>query len=183
MSGGKSIGKQREADQSRTRPRRRRPRSSSSRRAPAQQQAAPATPPAQQPSGMSRWLGPLAGLAIGAGLASLFFNNGLGGALMGILLVARARRRRGASCSGCSAARRPAQRAAALRRARTPHGGTEPVLRSPTPAPAGTRRSAAAPRRTRSRRRLQSAQPRLPAHRCSRTSTPSSSCGTRARTS
>ena len=37
---------------------------------------------------MSRWLGPLAGLAIGAGLASLFLNNGLGGALMGILLLA-----------------------------------------------------------------------------------------------
>ena len=37
---------------------------------------------------MSRWLGPLAGLALGAGLASLFFNNGLGGALAGILLAA-----------------------------------------------------------------------------------------------
>ena len=37
---------------------------------------------------MSRWLGPLAGLAIGAGLASLFLNNGLGGALAGILLAA-----------------------------------------------------------------------------------------------
>jgi predicted lipid-binding transport protein (Tim44 family) len=36
---------------------------------------------------MSRWLGPLAGLAIGAGLASLFMGNGFGGALMGILLV------------------------------------------------------------------------------------------------
>ncbi|MGZ5137701.1 MAG: Tim44 domain-containing protein, partial [Burkholderiales bacterium] len=46
------------------------------------------SPPAQQPSGMSRWLGPLAGLAIGAGLASLFFHNGLGGALAGILLIA-----------------------------------------------------------------------------------------------
>jgi predicted lipid-binding transport protein (Tim44 family) len=37
---------------------------------------------------MSRWLGPLAGLAIGAGLASLFMNNGLGGAMMGMLLLA-----------------------------------------------------------------------------------------------
>ena len=55
---------------------------------PAQQQnqAAPATP-AQQPSGMSKWLGPLAGLAIGAGLASLFFNNGMGGALAGMLMM------------------------------------------------------------------------------------------------
>jgi predicted lipid-binding transport protein (Tim44 family) len=37
---------------------------------------------------MSRFLGPLAGLAIGAGLAALFFNNGLGGALAGILMMA-----------------------------------------------------------------------------------------------
>ena len=82
MSGGKNMGRQREAiSPNQTAP-----------KAPAQQQqAAPAqktAPPAQQPSGMSRWLGPLAGLAIGAGLASLFMNNGLGGALMGMLLVA-----------------------------------------------------------------------------------------------
>src|SRR5688572_26856156 len=89
MSGGKSIGKQREA----INPNQAAPKT------PAQQpqqanpstpakQAAPATPAAPQPSGMSRWLGPLAGLALGAGLAALFFNNGLGGALMGILLLA-----------------------------------------------------------------------------------------------
>ena len=48
--------------------------------------AAPAAP-TQQPSGMSKWLGPLAGLALGAGLASLFMNNGLAGALGGILMV------------------------------------------------------------------------------------------------
>lgn len=58
-----------------------------------QQQAAPAqqraTPPQQtQPqSGMSRWLGPLAGLAAGIGLASLFGNSGLGAALGGIMMV------------------------------------------------------------------------------------------------
>jgi len=51
-----------------------------------QQQAVPATP-AQQPSGFSKWLGPLAGLALGAGLAALFLNNGLGGLLAGLLLV------------------------------------------------------------------------------------------------
>ena len=80
MGGGKNLGMQRSA--------------------PAQQQnAAPATPPQQQaaptapaqpqpqPSGMQRWLGPLAGLAIGAGLAALFLNNGLGGMLAGMLLV------------------------------------------------------------------------------------------------
>src|SRR5689334_3136983 len=54
-------------------------------RTPQQQQAAPATQP--QPSGWRRWLGPLAGLALGAGLAALFFHNGMGGALLGILLI------------------------------------------------------------------------------------------------
>jgi predicted lipid-binding transport protein (Tim44 family) len=53
-----------------------------------QQQAVPATPAQQpQPSGMSKWLGPLAGLALGAGLATLFFNNGMGGLLAGLLVV------------------------------------------------------------------------------------------------
>lgn len=55
------------------------------------QPAAPAATPAPiaqpQPSGMSRWLGPLAGLAVGAGLASLFMNNGMAGGLGGILMV------------------------------------------------------------------------------------------------
>ena len=56
-------------------------------KAPAQQaQSAPSTNPAQQQAG-NKWLGPLAGLALGAGLAALFFNNGLAGALGGILMV------------------------------------------------------------------------------------------------
>src|SRR5690349_412983 len=80
IGGGKNLGMQRSA--------------------PAQQQkAAPATPPQQQtaptapaqpqpqPSGLQKWLGPLAGLALGAGLAALFLNNGLGGMLAGMLLV------------------------------------------------------------------------------------------------
>jgi predicted lipid-binding transport protein (Tim44 family) len=89
MGGGRSVGKQREAIS----PQQATPRT------PAQQaqpqapqntpaQAAPAAAAAKPASGMSRWLGPLAGLAIGAGLASLFFNNGMGGALMGMLLLA-----------------------------------------------------------------------------------------------
>ena len=55
----------------------------------AQPKAPTATPaaPAPQPSGMSRWLGPLAGLAIGAGLASMFMGNGFGGAFGSILLM------------------------------------------------------------------------------------------------
>jgi predicted lipid-binding transport protein (Tim44 family) len=59
--------------------------------APAQQQkpqAVPATPAQQpQPSGMSKWLGPLAGLALGAGLAALFLNNGMAGLLSGLLVI------------------------------------------------------------------------------------------------
>ena len=71
LGGGTSIGRQRQITQT--------PK-------PATPSAAPAAP-AQQPSGMSKWLGPLAGLALGAGLASLFMNNGLAGALGGILMI------------------------------------------------------------------------------------------------
>jgi predicted lipid-binding transport protein (Tim44 family) len=75
FGGGGNVGKQRgEITQQQAAP-----------KAPAQQQQQAA--PAQQPSGMSKWLGPLAGLAIGAGLASLFLNNGFGGALAGMLMV------------------------------------------------------------------------------------------------
>lgn len=49
---------------------------------------APATPAAPAPSGMSRWLGPLAGLALGAGLASMFMGGGLGGGIGSILMIA-----------------------------------------------------------------------------------------------
>jgi len=79
MSGGRNLGMQRSAPaQQQAAP-----------KAPAQQQqqqAAPATP-AQQPAGASKWLGPLAGLALGAGLAALFLNNGLAGLLSGMLLI------------------------------------------------------------------------------------------------
>jgi predicted lipid-binding transport protein (Tim44 family) len=74
MGGGRSIGKQRDMTQQ-TQP-----------KAPAQQQQAPAAPQ-PQPSGMSKWLGPLAGLALGAGLAALFLNNGMAGMLSGLLLI------------------------------------------------------------------------------------------------
>lgn len=46
--------------------------------------AAPAAAPA--PAG-NRWLGPLAGLAIGAGLGAMFAGGGLGGAMGGILMA------------------------------------------------------------------------------------------------
>lgn len=79
LGGGKNLGMQRSAP------------SQSQKAAPAtppqqQQQAAPATP-APQPSGLQRWLGPLAGLALGAGLAALFFNNGMAGLLAGVLVI------------------------------------------------------------------------------------------------
>jgi predicted lipid-binding transport protein (Tim44 family) len=88
MGGGRSIGKQREAV-NQNQPVQRSQQQQQQQAAPAQQQqAAPTAAPAQQPSGMSRWLGPLAGLALGAGLAALFLNNGFAGALLGILLLA-----------------------------------------------------------------------------------------------
>ena len=75
LGGGSSLGKQRSMT---TQPAPKTP----------PQQASAATPanPAP-PSGMNKWLGPLAGLALGAGLASLFMNNGLAGALGGILMI------------------------------------------------------------------------------------------------
>lgn len=74
LGSGTSVGKQRSMQPAPKSP---------SQQAPA---AAP-TAPVQQPSGMSKWLGPLAGLALGAGLASMFFNNGLAGAFGGILMM------------------------------------------------------------------------------------------------
>jgi len=80
LGGGKTLGKQRESlSQQQATP-----------KAPAQQQqqtAAGSTTPAQQPAGASKWLGPLAGLALGAGLAALFLNNGIAGLLAGVLLL------------------------------------------------------------------------------------------------
>jgi predicted lipid-binding transport protein (Tim44 family) len=79
LGGGRTIGKQREAiSQQQAAP-----------KAPAQQQAASGTttPAQQQPTGASKWLGPLAGLALGAGLAALFLNNGIAGLLAGLLMI------------------------------------------------------------------------------------------------
>jgi predicted lipid-binding transport protein (Tim44 family) len=75
VGGGRSTGRQSSS-------------SATNQAAPAQktapaQQAAPT--PAPAPSGMSRWLGPLAGLAAGIGLASLFSSMGMGGALGSML--------------------------------------------------------------------------------------------------
>jgi len=75
LGGGSNIGRQRQIQPAPTPP----PRAPS---------AAPSAPvQQQQPSGMSRWLGPLAGLALGAGLASMFMHGGFGSVLM-VLLIA-----------------------------------------------------------------------------------------------
>ena len=68
LGGGSSIGKQSSSPQKQAQP-------------PAQ---APATP---APSGASRWLGPLAGLAAGGLLASLFMGQGAGGAFGSMLMI------------------------------------------------------------------------------------------------
>ncbi|MBI5919988.1 MAG: Tim44 domain-containing protein [Nitrosomonadales bacterium] len=74
LGGGSSVGKQRTMDQQQMQ---RQPTA-----APAQ--AAPAAAAPQ--SNRSKWLGPLAGLAIGAGLAAMFASMGLGEG-MGMLLM------------------------------------------------------------------------------------------------
>ena len=48
--------------------------------------AAPTTAPAQR-SGMSRWMGPIAGLAAGLGLAALFSHLGLGEGMANIVMI------------------------------------------------------------------------------------------------
>jgi predicted lipid-binding transport protein (Tim44 family) len=70
LGGGGSIGRQTTSPQKQAQP-------------PAQ---AP-TPGAPAPSGASRWLGPLAGLAAGGLLASLFMGEGAGGAFGSMLMI------------------------------------------------------------------------------------------------
>lgn len=78
LGGARNIGQQRQGiSQQQAAP-----------KAPAQQQAAPGTAQTQQAAGGSKWLGPLAGLALGAGLFALFLNNGVAGVLAGLLLIA-----------------------------------------------------------------------------------------------
>ena len=49
--------------------------------------AATPQPPAPQPSGMSRWLGPLAGIAAGVGLAALFSHFGMGEGMANVMMI------------------------------------------------------------------------------------------------
>lgn len=76
FGGGRNLGMQRSAP------------AAPQKAAPTQQQQPQAAPAQQpQPTGASKWLGPLAGLALGAGLAALFLNNGLAGLLAGLLVI------------------------------------------------------------------------------------------------
>jgi len=50
--------------------------------------AAPAPAPAPQPSGMSRWLGPIAGIAAGLGIAALLSHFGMGAGVANFLMIA-----------------------------------------------------------------------------------------------
>jgi len=84
LGGGKSMGTQRSMTQQAA------PKAPAQQQQQAQQPGTPAQQPAAaaaQPAG-NKWLGPLAGLAMGAGLMALFMNNGIAGALSGLLLAA-----------------------------------------------------------------------------------------------
>ncbi|RTL57660.1 MAG: Tim44 domain-containing protein [Rhodocyclaceae bacterium] len=55
---------------------------------PAAPTATPQPAPQPQPSGMSRWLGPLAGIAAGVGLAALLSHFGMGEGMANVLMIA-----------------------------------------------------------------------------------------------
>lgn len=78
LGGGKSIGMQRDPVMKRD----------AAPTPPAQNMAAPAKPAAAAPGGASRWLGPIAGLAAGLGLAALMSHLGLGEEFASFLLLA-----------------------------------------------------------------------------------------------
>ena len=86
LGGGKSVGIQRDQPMKREATPQQAPAASTQQAAPAAGAAAKAATPAA--SGMSRWLGPLAGLAAGLGLAALFSHLGLSEAFGSFLLMA-----------------------------------------------------------------------------------------------
>jgi predicted lipid-binding transport protein (Tim44 family) len=91
MGGGRSFGAQRSV---RPQPAKPAPQQAPTNAAQAQptQPGAPAAAPTPKPqtppaSGLSRWLGPLAGIAAGLGLAALLSNLGLSGDFAGVLVA------------------------------------------------------------------------------------------------
>jgi predicted lipid-binding transport protein (Tim44 family) len=93
MGGGRSLGAQRESvTPSRPATAPAAPASNANTAAQAQPtapaaKAAPGAPPAPAPSGASRWLGPIAGLAAGLGLAALMSHFGLSEGFGSLLLI------------------------------------------------------------------------------------------------
>jgi predicted lipid-binding transport protein (Tim44 family) len=83
LGGGRNLGMQRNMQQQP------KPPAQQQQQQQAQQSQQGGTP-AQQPAAAAgnKWMGPLAGLALGAGLMALFLNNGIAGALAGLLLLA-----------------------------------------------------------------------------------------------
>lgn len=81
LGGGRSVGMQRSIAPPPVRQAPAQP-------APAQSRQAGEPAPAQQPAAAPKWLGPLAGLALGAGLFALFLSHGWIGVLAGLLLLA-----------------------------------------------------------------------------------------------
>ena len=131
-------------------------RPSDRRSAPAQAVAAPSLPPAPAAAGASRWLGPIAGLAAGLGLAALLSHFGLVRRLRELPADRAARRRRRRSCVRMFLARRaPSPHAAAVRRrarcrrrrasSRTPTRRRRPPTRF-EPVMGGAAAAATAPR-------------------------------------
>jgi len=86
LGGGKSSGMRRQSVSPQQAPK-----APAAQPAPASQPAnaaAPASPIQPKPaSGMSRWLGPLAGVALGAGLMSMFGGGSLGGGFGNIFMI------------------------------------------------------------------------------------------------
>ena len=78
LGGGRSVGMSRSTPTM--------PKAAPAPTAPAQPAATP-QPPAPQPSGMSRWLGPIAGIAAGIGLAALFSHFGLGEGMANVMMI------------------------------------------------------------------------------------------------
>ena len=84
LGGGRSMGTQRQATPPATSPNV----APATPAAPAQAMAPKATPATPAASGASRWLGPLAGLAAGIGLAALLSHFGMGEGFASILMLA-----------------------------------------------------------------------------------------------
>ena len=133
FGGGGSFGKQR---------------AMTPQQAPKAPAAAPAPAQGATPAPGNKWLGPLAGLAIGAGLGALFAGGGLGGAMGGILMALLAA---GVVMFLIAKFRKPhTQPAMQYAGAGVPYGGTQPLRQQATSPPIFRWRVFCAARRPRS---------------------------------